>query len=88
MSEMIPVSGNTYPVKDKLRELGGRWNPDAKAWMVPKEKLQEALALARGVPSKQGVYRSAGPRRKFCEECGEAIKGPHQRCWETGGYCH
>jgi hypothetical protein len=24
---------------------------------------------------------------RYCEECGEAIREPGQRCWETGGQC-
>jgi HJR/Mrr/RecB family endonuclease len=43
------IVGNTYPVKDQLRALGGRWNPDQKAWMVPADKAEEAKSLANGL---------------------------------------
>lgn len=33
--KFIPVSGNTYPVKEQLKSLGARWNRDRKCWMVP-----------------------------------------------------
>ncbi len=36
--EMVAITGNTFPVKDKLKELGGRWDPKFKVWMVPKSK--------------------------------------------------
>ncbi len=42
------IIGNTYPVKDHLRALGGRWNSDRKAWMVPADKAEEAKALVSG----------------------------------------
>jgi len=31
----IYISGNTYPVKNTLKELGGVWVPTAKKWKVP-----------------------------------------------------
>ncbi len=41
----VPVRGNSYPVKDKLKALGARWNGDEKCWMVPESKLAAAHAL-------------------------------------------
>ena len=29
------ITGNTYPVKDRLRALGGRWNRAAQGWGKP-----------------------------------------------------
>ncbi len=43
------ITGNTYPVKDQLKALGGRWNPDQNAWMVPADKADQAKALVAGV---------------------------------------
>src|ERR1019366_6830188 len=36
------IIGHTYPVRDQLRDLGGRWSPDQKAWMVPADKAEQA----------------------------------------------
>lgn len=44
-TKMVPVRGNTYPVKDKLGRLGARWSAADKCWMVPESKLSQALAL-------------------------------------------
>ena len=41
----VPVRGNSYPVKEKLKALGARWNGDEKCWMVPESKLAAAHAL-------------------------------------------
>jgi hypothetical protein len=54
---MIAVTGNTYPVKDALRALGGTWDKRAKAWLVPDDKAQEARALVAGAPA-------SAPRRQ------------------------
>jgi TPR repeat protein len=43
------IVGNTYPVKDQLSALGGRWNPDRKAWMVPVDKAEVARSLVNGL---------------------------------------
>jgi hypothetical protein len=47
---MIAVTGNTFPVKDQIKALGGRWNADLKAWMVPDAKAAEAQKLIAGAP--------------------------------------
>lgn len=56
----VAITGNTYPVKDQLKALGGRWNAAGKAWMVPAEKAAEAQALVGG--ASKPVARSYTPR--------------------------
>ena len=31
----VLISGKTFNVKDRLKELGGRWNPQASSWSIP-----------------------------------------------------
>ena len=31
----IQLSGGTYPLKDQIRALGGRWNPAERVWTLP-----------------------------------------------------
>ena len=64
---MTAITGNTFPVKDQLKALGGRWNAEAKAWMVPDAKADEARRLvASGATSdSRDSYR---PRK--CIACG------------------
>ena len=45
----IEISGNTYPVREGIKALGGRWNPNEKVWRVPADRAQEAQRL---VPPK------------------------------------
>jgi hypothetical protein len=44
---MKEIRGNTFPVRAKLAELGGRWNKVAKCWEVPDDKATEAEALVK-----------------------------------------
>lgn len=46
----IPVHGNTYPVKDKLRAIGGYWEPNKRMWFVPSDKKAEAEAIVGNAP--------------------------------------
>lgn len=70
--KMTAITGNTFPVKDKLKALGGRWNPDKKVWMIPDDKVNEAMELVKNAPkisySDSGTKRR--PRRK-CIVCGD-----------------
>ena len=45
---MTLITGNTYPVKDQLRNLGGQWDKVAKGWNVPDERADEARAIMDG----------------------------------------
>lgn len=51
MSATVLVTGNTYPVKDQIKALGGRWDATAKGWRVPAAKAAEAQALVGGAPA-------------------------------------
>lgn len=53
------ITGNTYPVKDRLRALGGRWNRGANGWDVPEDKAEEARAIvaAAGPAKPRDTYR-------------------------------
>jgi transcription elongation GreA/GreB family factor len=43
------ITGNTYPIKNQLKNVGGRWNAEQKAWMVPADKAAQAKALVTAV---------------------------------------
>jgi len=54
------IVGNTYPVKDQLRALGGRWDAVAKGWRVPTAAAPRAWALVKAAPAKARTYQSRG----------------------------
>lgn len=45
------ITGNTYPVKEQIKALGGTWNKFQKGWMVPDENADEARQLVAGAPA-------------------------------------
>jgi len=59
-TSLVAVTGNTYPVKDQLKALGARWNPDAKAWMVPQTQVAAARKIVAGAPAARPSYRAGG----------------------------
>ena len=79
---MIAITGNTYPVKDQLKAMGARWNPDQKAWMVPEAKAEEARKLVTG-----GSHATSAPapfRHHKCVVCGVVQRpgsGPRGRMY-------
>lgn len=58
------ITGNTYPVRVQLNQLGGRWIPELKGWRVPEDKADEARALvaAAGPAKPRSKYRSTYTR--------------------------
>ena len=67
---MAMITGNTYPVRDKLAAMGGRWVPALKGWNVPESRADEARALVASTPavSKRGTTTARQPRT--CKDCG------------------
>ena len=53
---IVTITGNTYPVKEQLKALGGHWNKGAQGWDVPAENAE----AARGIVAAAGP---AAPRR-------------------------
>lgn len=64
---MTTITGNTYPVKEQIKALGGRWNRDAQGWDVPDDKAAEARQLVAAAGPSTYVPRprsfSRGGRR-------------------------
>ena len=73
---MIKLDGNTYPVRDRLRALGCRWDAAAKAWMCPESRLEEANAVLYPVNGRPGgnqhrsATRQGGRAPRTCKVCG------------------
>lgn len=55
MSDRVEITGNTYPVKDSIKALGGRWNAANRCWNVPADRADEARALVAGSGQKAAV---------------------------------
>ncbi len=79
----VLVTGNTYPVRQQMRDLGGVWNKQAQGWEIPAEKAATARAIVAGAPSSP---RSRSSRRnRFAGYTrftggGESYRNPRGRC--------
>jgi hypothetical protein len=62
-ASLVAVTGNTYPVKDQLKALGARWNPEAKAWMVAADKADAARRIVAGAPAQSSRFARPSYRR-------------------------
>lgn len=84
----VLVTGNTYPVKDSIKALGGRWDAAAKGWRVPADKADSAKALVasgRQPTPRQPLARSYGrPRGRWTGcSCGSIDGQPRKSdCWQ------
>jgi hypothetical protein len=87
MTSQVAITGNTYPVKESLKAMGARWNGDAKAWMVPSEKADEARKLVAGGSTSVAPSKTYRPTR--CRECHREA-GRYNRILRNGmcGECY
>lgn len=74
---MRALQGNTYPIKEQIRNAGGRWNANEKIWYVPEnvfDKLKSLLEV-------QVEFKHCGQLWEECERCGrEPIYMPYGVC--------
>jgi hypothetical protein len=47
----IYLTGDTYPIRDRIKAIGGHWDGDRRAWWVGAAKASEAEALVNGAAS-------------------------------------
>lgn len=38
-------SGNTYPIRDAIKSLGGKWDAQRKVWIVPPLTMRQRSAV-------------------------------------------
>ncbi len=69
---MVPITGNTFPVKDALKALGGKWDASQKTWMVPAAKADEARRLVAGSGKTRACDSVSSYQPKTCRVCGQA----------------
>ena len=51
----VLITGNTFPVKDQIKALGGKWDAESKGWRVPADKADSAQKLVTNAPD---AYRA------------------------------
>lgn len=59
---MIPITGNTYPVRRELKALGGRWDPAQQAWLIDDSRADEARAIVQRAGPKRPTFRDSNRR--------------------------
>jgi hypothetical protein len=70
MNGYTAITGNTYPVRESLKALGGRWNPEEKAWMVPDAKADEARKIVASASHQSSNHGSTDYHLSKCKVCG------------------
>lgn len=72
--DFVPIHGQTYPVKDKIKEMGGRWNAQEQCWYVPRHAKMAAEVLAQ---------QSSYEQTRYCFACGAVFT--FEQCLQQGG---
>lgn len=82
-TKTVLITGNTFPVKDQIKALGGKWDAYAKGWLVPADKADEARALVGGAPAPAPRPSYGGGYRGGYANCGNIAPGG-RRCPQCG----
>lgn len=75
------ITGNTYPVKDRLKALGGRWNGRDRGWEVPDAEAELARSIVAEVTPANYVPRGGRVSNYFRFSSGEVMyRNKRGRC--------
>ena len=80
----LVLSGNTFPIKEKIKASGGFWDGVRKAWLIPDEETLATLKAAMPAPkpkkhSSDRCLECGGYLSKFDRDC-SAVPGYHFDC--------
>jgi hypothetical protein len=69
----LPVTGRTFTIKKVLWTLGGKWDKEAKAWMVPAHRHAEAQALANRITAEIEASMAAAKAKREAKAQAAAV---------------
>jgi hypothetical protein len=72
------VVGKTFPVKEKIRGLGGRWDPVRGVWTLPLDLDTDEARIHVGALTKADEARPATERMANTRAAAEAMKEERQ----------
>ena len=52
MAPWVEIQGRTYDVREKLKAIGARWDPDRRRWKIHPSRLDEANQIVAKGPGK------------------------------------
>ncbi len=58
--QRIYLVGNTFPLKDRIKQLGGHWDGERKQWWLSSRKAKEAEALLAEVNAAESPVHPLG----------------------------
>jgi hypothetical protein len=93
LANLVKIEGNTYPVKESLKALGAKWNPDIKSWMIDPAKMEQANQIVKNAPPQEKKQltsedfvamraRKNGETPGVCSACRAKCKYPWTECWD------
>lgn len=62
------LRGNTYPIKDRLRSAGAKWDPDARAWWTGKREVAEQFAATSAEPPAAAAATTERPADRLTDD--------------------
>lgn len=71
----IILTGNTYPAKEAIKAMGGKWNASAKRWEVSAKSKKIAKVLNEVEENQKEVARWEAKREEIMEAVIKKIGG-------------
>lgn len=75
IGQRIYFRGHTYPVRDRIKAIGGHWDADRRAWWVGTAKRAEAEALAAEMGDAPAASSQPSERRNETPDRAARVKG-------------
>ena len=64
---LIPITGNTFPIRKLLWVLGGTWNKETKCWELPMHTAKKGQEAADSITEKINASKLASEEKKVAK---------------------
>ena len=87
----VLVEGDTYPIKDLLKDASGSWNPSLQAWVFPQDHRQALQVLlaqtgTTGIAAERDKAAAAAATARRKKKAAHLVKSSSKGCAAEEGH--
>jgi len=64
---LVPITGNTFPIRKLMWVLGGTWNKETKCWELPMHTAKKGQEAADSITEKINASKLASEEKKVAK---------------------
>jgi len=71
---LVPITGNTFPIRKLMWVLGGTWNKETKCWELPMHTAKKGQEAADSITEKIAASKMASEEKKVAKALASEVE--------------